>query len=106
MPLSGLLAARAVASALTAAGTTQATALALTAQESILTTVASGSGARLPFLGIGVEVVVRNRGANALLVYPPTGGSIESGATNASVSVAAAATARLTPNTTTHWYQG
>ena len=93
--------------ALSAAGTTQATGTAITAQVNTFTTVAAGAGATLPSsAAIGSEVVIFNRGANALLVYPPSGGSIESGAANAAVSVAAGGTARFTRETTTQWRQG
>ena len=95
-----------VASGLTAAGTTQATALALAAIENIVTTAASGSGVVLQAVAIGTQITVRNRGASALAVYPPTGGAIEALATNAAYSLATGATARFTPNTSTHWYQG
>lgn len=91
---------------LTAAGTTQATALALTTQENIVTTVAVGSGVILPSLAVGTETVVRNRGANALLIYPPTGAAIEAAAANASVSLAVGSTARFTRDALAHWYQG
>lgn len=73
---------------LVAAGTTQANALALTAVNNIVVTAAAATGVRLQAgLGQGDTVVVANLGANALLVYPPTGGSIQAGAANAALSV-------------------
>lgn len=83
---------------LTAAGSTQAgaTQLQLTSN-SVFTTVAAGTGAILPpgistitdKLAAGDWIRVINYGANALLVYPPTGGAISNGSVNAGFSVAA-----------------
>jgi len=59
---------------LTAAGTTQATALVLNDDVNVLSTVSAGSGAILPAgLEVGDSVIVANMGANTLLVYPPVG---------------------------------
>lgn len=83
----------------TATGSTQATALALTTEFTELTTVAAGTGVILPASSTTSGIVggdsffIANQGANALLVYPPTGGSIGLAATNAGVSVASGKTA-------------
>ncbi len=76
-------------SALIATGTTQTDALPLFAENNRFATVAAGTGARLPARPPGSVIRVRNGGANALLVYPPPGGSVNGGAANASFSVAA-----------------
>lgn len=76
---------------LTAAGSTQATALALSASDNQITTAAAGTGVILPqYAQPGDEYWVYNGGANALLVYPPlnSGASIGAGAANAGFSVA------------------
>lgn len=78
---------------LTAAGTTQATALALTADLNKIGTAAASSGVKLRKTG-GVQVVY-NGGANAVAVYPPVGGTINSGAANAAFSVAATKSAQF-----------
>lgn len=50
----------------------------------------------LPAAGdLGELFWVHNGGANALSVYPPTGGSINAAAANAALSVAAGKTALL-----------
>lgn len=73
----------------TATGTVQADAFALT-DVNEFTTVASGTGARLPSNAqLADNITVYNGGANALLVYPPTGESINALSANASFSVAA-----------------
>ena len=78
-----------VATGLTAAGTTQATATALAKQKNVFSTVAAGAGAILPNAGAGVRITIINRGASALLVYPLIGGIIDALAANAAFSVAA-----------------
>lgn len=61
-----------VASGLTAAGTTRANALALTASINVITTAAASTGAVLPAaatVGAGGEVIIFNDGASAIKVY-------------------------------------
>lgn len=72
----------------TATGTNLATAYALTKIYTLFTTAASGTGASLsPLMDIGSSMIVKNRGANDMLIYPPTssgivnGGSAGAGAT-------------------------
>lgn len=61
-----------------AAGTTSATATAITARQAEVTssTVGSAEGVRLPTIIQGNKVVVFNKTANAINVYPPTGKQI------------------------------
>jgi hypothetical protein len=74
----------------TATGTTQADAFISAADVVGFTTVATGTGYRVPDnLEPGDWVVVYNGGANALNVYPPVGGSLNALATNTALSVAA-----------------
>jgi len=89
------------ATGLTAAGTTQGTALALVASNNQVTTTALNSGVILPAVQGGEEVWVYNAGANSLAVYPPTGAAINSGAANASFAVATtkSATFKFVTNT-------
>jgi hypothetical protein len=65
--------AQSVADGLTAAGTTVTDALQLTAVHNRVTTTASGTGVKaFNISGVsGYHVYITNRGANALLVYPP-----------------------------------
>lgn len=85
-----------VANSLTAAGTTQGTALLVTEELNVFTTVASSTGAILRSdLGPGDEQEVANYGANALTVYPPVGGKIQNGSLNAGFSVGTNKTARF-----------
>lgn len=59
--------------ALTAAGTTKATALALSAQSNYISICSSGKGVSLPAMNAGDDVDVWNNGANSLLVYTTAG---------------------------------
>lgn len=61
----------------TATGATQATAFALTTEWAEITTTPVGSGVTLNSFGPGVPSTVMNMGANALKVYPPSGGQID-----------------------------
>lgn len=77
--------------AATSAGTTQATAFAITTANTVFTTVAAGSGARLPVtpaVSANDRLHVANHGANTLTVYPPTGGALSSNTVNVPALVA------------------
>lgn len=85
------------ASGLSATGTTQATALQLTAVTNVLQTVGAGSGVVLPSTSSGIApsqpqsgqpYLVVNGGANALNVYPPVGFQIDGLGANAPYSLA------------------
>lgn len=95
-PLAAISVVGVVANTLTATGTTQTTALALTADVNIVTTAAASTGVVLPStLSAGDEIWVVNYGANSLAVYPPVGGKINNGTLNASISVSTNATVLL-----------
>ncbi len=74
-----------------AAGTTQGTATALTTVNTIVTTVASGSGVRLPVTPVvsaNDRLHVANHGANTLAVYPPTSGKLSNNTANVPAMIA------------------
>lgn len=80
---------------LTAAGTTQGTALQLSSAVNRVTTVAANSGVLLPLAQPGDEVLVYNGGANVLTVYPPVGHTIGTQSANAGVAVPVGVEARF-----------
>ncbi len=81
--------AQAVASTLTAAGTTISDALALTSVMNNITTVAANTGVGLWDAPIGACLLVRNAGANTLKVYPHSAsGTMNGGGAGGSVTVA------------------
>lgn len=81
---------------LSAAGTTQATATKVLTDFAVFTTVASGAGAIMPAnCNPGDWYTIINHGANPLLLYPPVGGTIKNGATNAAASIPSNAVAQV-----------
>lgn len=72
-----------VSQGLTATGTNQATALALTSQWNEVDTTPSGSGVLLSSYQQGQSQSVLNNGANPLNVYPPPGAQINALGVNA-----------------------
>jgi hypothetical protein len=101
---SGRVALKANGAGLTAAGTTQGTALAITNQTNEFTTVAASSGGILPSPEQGEFIFVANAGANALNVYPASGHSINALGANAAFSLAAGKNALFWAATATKWY--
>ncbi len=78
------------ATGLVATGTTQANALPLPADVCKFTTVSAGTGTILPTCNPGDAGSIFNGGGNALLVYPPVGGTINNLALNTAYSLAVA----------------
>jgi hypothetical protein len=94
-----------VADTLTAAGTTNADALQLSAIINRVTTAAASSGVRLMLPEVGSQIVVVNSGANAVLVYPGTGAQINAlTATTAGFSVAAGGRALFVGTSSANWF--
>ena len=95
---------RSVATAISAAGTAQGNATAITKEMNVVSTVASGAGVVLPTAVSGMVISITNTSANTLLVYPATSAAINSGAANAAYSQPAGATLQYLAPTTTQWY--
>lgn len=93
-----------VAATVSAAGTDQASATAITTDFVVTTTVASGTGVVLPAAALGRQIVVTNKGANTLLIYPATGDSIDALSANAAISLAANGQCILTGVSASQWY--
>jgi len=94
---------------ITATGSTQLDAKALTTTDNAVSTAAAGTGVILPqWATPGDDFMVYNGGANALLVYPPLGSSatINAGAANAGFSVATTKSARFKMLSATVWVAG
>ncbi len=92
-----------VATGISAAGTNQGTATLLTAIQSYVGTVASGTGVRLGTAAVGAHRYVANEGANTLLLYPASGGGINSQSANVPVSIPPDTTALLIGKSSTVW---
>lgn len=91
-------------STISAAGTTQATATGITTDLVIVSTVAAGSGVRLPASSAGKRIVVRNSGANTLNIYPATGAQINSLALNVAFTSDVSTTLEFIGFSATQWY--
>lgn len=83
---------------LASAGSTQSDAALITGTAPVVN-ISGGDGTKgailPPSSRTGTEITIYNSGAGALKVYPPSGGTINGGAANASISVAAKGVSRL-----------
>lgn len=74
--------------AVTAAGTTQATATDLESEWNVVTSTPANSGVVLDGFNVGVSTTIFNEGGLTLKVYPPSGMKIDALATNTPYSLA------------------
>jgi hypothetical protein len=88
----------------TASTTTQATATAITADITVFTTVASTGAVILPAGGAADILIMNGQATNALIVFPPIGGTINGGSANASYSQAVSKCARYVSADGLAWY--
>lgn len=89
-------------SAVTAAGSSQATATALTRQVNYVT--AGSGGVILPAAVGGERVLIRNSLGSAITVYPNSGAQINDSGTNAGVSHSASSMLEYVAVSTTRWF--
>lgn len=91
---------------ITATGTTQAGALQVSGDINVITVCASGAGVRLPIPQVGVmtRIVVVNKGANAVLIYPHVGGYLDANALNGASSLAVDGAVDLASSSGSQWY--
>lgn len=92
-----------VATGLTAAGSSQANALALDNCVNVVATAAASTGVILPACEAGDVVEVYNQGANALAVYPPGSETIDALSASAAFSVGAGKAAKFRKVGATAW---
>jgi hypothetical protein len=95
---------RSVATGISAAGTTQGTATALTKELNIVSTVLTGNGVVLPTAVAGMILTITNTSANSVAVYPAANGIINALTANAAFTQPASATLQFIAPTTTQWY--
>ena len=88
-----------------ASNITQATATAIIADITVFSTVASTGAAILPANAGAADILVMNgQATNALVVFPPIGGTINGGSANASYSQAVSKCARYVTADGLNWY--
>jgi hypothetical protein len=93
-----------VSTGISAAGTVQGNATALTRAINVVSTVSAGQGVVLPTAVAGMRVTVMNTSATAMNTYPASGAAINSLATNAAFSHAAGARLDFVATSATQWY--
>lgn len=95
-----------ISAAVSAAGATQGTATALVSNINNVTVVAAAAdGVRLPTAVAGMRILVRNSdAADALKIYPATGGQINALGANAAFTLVAGLTIELVATTATQWF--
>jgi Chaperone of endosialidase len=100
-----LVAARVSTSASVTAGTNLQGQGALTSDYNVITSAASNpSGVTLPTATIGRKVLVVNKGANSVNVYPATGAAIDALGANASIALPVNGVLEFNASSTTQWY--
>lgn len=91
--------------AVTAAGTTQATALLLSSTFTVVNSVPAGAGVVLPTSTASLRFVVYNDdAANSLLVYPDTGSQFEALGANVPISIAPGGRVEFVCTAAGQWY--
>jgi len=95
---------RSVSASVSAAGTVQGNATALTTEFNRVSTVTGGTGVVLPTAVAGMSIAIVNSSANSLLVYPATGAAINSLSTNVGYSHVTLATLQYIAISSTQWY--
>ena len=78
---------------------------AITTDNVVITTAASNpSGVTLPTATAGRTIIITNKGANSVNVYPATGGSIDALAANAAVALPVNGVIEFIASSTSQWY--
>ena len=70
----------------------------------MVTTVAASTGVKLPTGTAGRRIVIVNKGANTLKIYPVTSSYIDGGLINAAISVGVNGSIELMASSSTQWY--
>lgn len=93
-----------VETGLAGAGATQGTATQLSKDFNVVSTVASGTGVKLPVSSGGHKITVFNTGANTLRVYPSTGSQINNGGVNGAYQLASGGKLEFLSVSAIQWY--
>lgn len=89
----------------TAAGTTQGDAAALTKTTNIVTTASANQGVKLPTAAAGISITIVNTTAETIKVYPNTSDVIDGGTVNAAVNLAPYTSVQLVAQDNQDWYR-
>mgnify|MGYP003652797440 FL=1 len=88
---------------ISAAGTTQSGATAMTTTYNVVTVALGNAGVRLPDTAAGLEILILNDTANNIKIYPNTSESIDGGAANAAVDLSPGTSLKLVGVSATKW---
>lgn len=92
-----------ITAAVTAAGTDQSGATALTKTFNVVTGGTANSGVKLPTAAAGLLYTVLNATSVAIKIYPNTSGTINSGTADAAITIPAGTTTKLVGTSSTNW---
>jgi hypothetical protein len=96
---------KSVAGTVTAAGTTQGTATALTKTINMITTATASQGVKLPSAVAGLTIKVINTTAVTIVVYPNTSDVIDGGTVNVGVNLSPYSSVELVAQDAVDWYR-
>lgn len=92
-----------IAATVTATGTDQSGAAALSKTFSVITGGAANTGVKLPTSAAGLLYTVLNSTSVSIKIYPNTSGTINSGTANVAISIPAGTTTKLVGTDGTNW---
>lgn len=92
-----------ISAAVSAAGTDQAGATALSKTFNVVSTATENQGVKLPTAAAGVLYTIINGTSANVKIYPNTSGTINSGVANASILIAPGSTIKLIGIDNTNW---
>lgn len=92
-----------ISAAVSAAGTDQTGATALSKTFNVVSTATENQGVKLPAASVGVLYTIINGTSANVKIYPNTSGTINSGAANASIIIAPGSTIKLIGIDNTNW---
>jgi hypothetical protein len=96
---------KSVAGTVSAAGTTQGEATALTKTVNMITTATANQGVKLPTAAAGLTIKVVNTTAVTIKVYPNTSDVIDGGTVNVGVNLSPYSSVELVAQDDTDWYR-
>ena len=96
---------KSVAGTVTAAGTTQGDATALTKTVNMITSATANQGVKLPTAAAGLSIKVINTTAVTIVVYPNTSDVIDGGTVNVGVNLSPYSSVELVAQDAVDWYR-
>lgn len=96
---------KSIAGTVTAAGSTQGNATALTKTLNIITTATANQGVKLPTAAAGVTIKIINTTAVTIVIYPNTSDVIDDGVVNVGVNLSPHSSVELVAQDAVDWYR-